>query len=421
MARPAGEAQPGALGDPEIATSSAAPVRPASPPEFRRITRMYKRRRNETVTFAGSNNIPSFQFAGGGEGRGTNLDELAWLIANLKETITQQNNIIENIRAEVSEIKNQNADLQEEVRSLKTQLDTHSASAPSWASVAAGGFNSEPGPSTRRSRTTTITTSTIPTKEPNCIRISTQPKQDNAEASGSTEGVHSTFTRYLPTTAANTHIRNALANAEATKRVQIAGIATTKTGYVIRFKDQQSMETARTNTEWLKRLGNGTKLAKPRFGVVVHRTPTENIEIQDDKQGSINKIMEENDLAQRNYQIEDIAWLKCKDKPLGQHSSLGIWFDSAEAAEWTINNGLVFEQRYIGSIVPYQMKEKRCYRCQRVGHLAWACREPPRCGYCAGNHERQQCPPGIAAKCIDCEGPHPTGSRECKRFNAQDT
>ena len=53
--------------------------------------------RNDTVTFTATNKTPSFEFSGGGEGRGTNLDEVAWLIANLKETITQQSSIIENV------------------------------------------------------------------------------------------------------------------------------------------------------------------------------------------------------------------------------------------------------------------------------------------------------------------------------------
>ena len=47
-----------------------------------------------------------------------------------------------------------------------------------------------------------------------------------------------TFTRYLPTNSANTHMRNALLNVDATKDIQVADIGTTKTGYVIRFKDQ---------------------------------------------------------------------------------------------------------------------------------------------------------------------------------------
>jgi hypothetical protein len=142
-------------------------------------------------------------------------------------------------------------------------------------------------------------------KEPNCVRISTQPEPANSESTGATTGA--TFTRYLPTDSANTYIRNALLNADATKDVQVAGVGTTKTGYVIRFKDHQSAETARTNTEWLEELGNGTKLIKPRFGVVVHRVPTVDFSIPGNEKDGIARIMEENDLAAKGYRVDEIS------------------------------------------------------------------------------------------------------------------
>lgn len=89
------------LGD---ASSSAQQGLPP-PLELRRITRGYKRRRNDTTIFTGSNKTFSFEFSGRGEGRGTNLDKVAWLIANLKETVTQQNDIIKSLRTELKEIK----------------------------------------------------------------------------------------------------------------------------------------------------------------------------------------------------------------------------------------------------------------------------------------------------------------------------
>ncbi|KAL2005114.1 hypothetical protein VTN00DRAFT_2964 [Thermoascus crustaceus] len=122
--------------------------------------------------------------------------------------------------------------------------------------------------------------------------------------------------RYLPTATANTHIRTALLSAPTTQDVQVAGIGTTKTRYVIRFKNPESAE--------------GTKLAKPRFGIAVHRTPTEGFDLDGDKARAIEKIMEENELTERSYRIEDLVWLKKKDKVLGNFASLGIWFDLAE-------------------------------------------------------------------------------------------
>jgi hypothetical protein len=45
--------------------------------------------------------------------------------------------------------------------------------------------------------------------------------------------------------------------------VQVAGIGTTKTGYVIRFKDAASAALARNNKDWLIELGNDARLVIP--------------------------------------------------------------------------------------------------------------------------------------------------------------
>lgn len=143
----------------------------------------------------------------------------------------------------------------------------------------------------------------------------------------------SDFGRYMPIPVANNRIRTALLNASSTQDVQVAGIGTTKTGYLIRFKDSALAETARTNNEWLRELGNETKLVKPRFGVVVYHVQTGELNLERDKERAIQKIMEENDPRERGIRIEDIAWLKKRDKVLGAFGSIGIWFDLAEATQ----------------------------------------------------------------------------------------
>jgi septal ring factor EnvC (AmiA/AmiB activator) len=83
---------------------------------------MRSHKRNDITIFTETIKTLSPEFSGGWEGRGTNLDEVAWLIANLKETITQQNNIIQSVKADLTEIKseqeslkNQNVEFQEEI------------------------------------------------------------------------------------------------------------------------------------------------------------------------------------------------------------------------------------------------------------------------------------------------------------------
>jgi hypothetical protein len=79
----------------------------------------------------------------------------------------------------------------------------------------------------------------------------------------------------------------------------VAGIGATKTGYLIRFKDQMLAEAARNNTDWLNELGNDTKLVKPWFGVVVHRTPTEGLNLDNANTQAIEKITAENKLVEK--------------------------------------------------------------------------------------------------------------------------
>ena len=53
----------------------------------------------------------------------------------------------------------------------------------------------------------------------------------------------------------------------------------------------EATETACKNEQWLKVLGSGVKLVKPRFGVVVHSTPTNEVPLLEDKAKSIAKIV----------------------------------------------------------------------------------------------------------------------------------
>ncbi|KAI9862357.1 MAG: hypothetical protein M1813_004833 [Trichoglossum hirsutum] len=106
------------------------------------------------------------------EGREASLEEVALLITDLKDIITQQNRVIDSVQADLAEIKaeqqslkNQNAKLQEEICSLRQQLTTPSASLPltqSWAAVTARGDFTGLGPTLSQA-----TNSQRPNKESN--------------------------------------------------------------------------------------------------------------------------------------------------------------------------------------------------------------------------------------------------------------
>ena len=239
------------------------------------------------------------------------------LIGTLKDVIHHQTATIAATQQELQEVKHnqhvlqeQNEKLYDEVKALRTQIETNppATATKTWAAVAAEGGNSASLVNPQR-----------PERDQDCVRISTQRTFVDPRDNDSSDG--NTFGRYLPVDAANSHIRTALQSDTATQDTQVAGIGTTKTGYIIRFKNTESAEIARRNTEWLHKLGNNTRLVKPRFGVVVYRTPTEEFDIETGVAQATEKIIAENDQADHSFHIEELAWMKAKDKTLGKFAS----------------------------------------------------------------------------------------------------
>ncbi|KAG0420647.1 hypothetical protein HPB47_003369 [Ixodes persulcatus] len=67
---------------------------------------------------------------------------------------------------------------------------------------------------------------------------------------------------------------------------------------------------------------------------------------------------------------------------------------------------------------PFKERVETCLNCRRVGHRADVCYRPKsqRCHRCGEEHPppEEGEPPNCEAKCIICERPHATGSRNCK-------
>ncbi|KAF2349795.1 hypothetical protein FHG87_019450 [Trinorchestia longiramus] len=73
---------------------------------------------------------------------------------------------------------------------------------------------------------------------------------------------------------------------------------------------------------------------------------------------------------------------------------------------------------YVGftryAVFPFNAPPRRCYRYQRLGHVAVNCNSPLRCLVCSGLHTKDECTaePG-EEKCANCHQTHIASSKEC--------
>lgn len=56
----------------------------------------------------------------------------------------------------------------------------------------------------------------------------------------------------------------------------------------------------------------------------------------------------------------------------------------------------------------------RCFKCQKYGHIAAACKGKQKCGKCGGEHEDGKCKDGTELKCANCGGAHSVAYGGCE-------
>jgi uncharacterized coiled-coil protein SlyX len=126
--------------------------------------------------------------------------------------------------------------------------------------------------------------------------------------------------------------------------------------------------------------------------------------------GAMEALGTENDVS-----IAKIAWLSRKDTGKA-YGSMVVYVTKGSEARRLLDGHyfhLAGESAYTTVFAPRE-GPTQCYRCQEIGHKAFACKKPQRCGRCAEQgHHHKTCQSAVL-KCVLCRGPHESFSKNCR-------
>jgi hypothetical protein len=397
-----------------------------------------------------------------------NLDVIARLIASLKDTITKQSTIIENrnktiedIRADLIEIKseqqtlkNQNSELinkqqsaiedlskrlketQAELRELKQpvekamteiervktqsveelkhvreKLDTimkcpalspsvNTSPNPSYADVARTPPNS--APANLNSISSMGTTPSTMTDTLYCtIDVSRVANEDANKASAG--AIRTAVEKEIRTLKDHTNwrCRAVTKDAKNTTRIRIA----------CRDEDEQRMIKQVAETK----IASGIRVMRDEL-YPIKVDNVNRLAVLDDKgeiqAGAAEALSQENDTT-----VAKIAWLSRKDVPKA-YGSMVVYITKGSDARRLLAEGFFHAGGESGttSVFERRPRPEQCYNCQESGHKAFQCKKAQKCARCAKEgHHHGNCNEAVL-RCVPCGGPHESFSRNCRKL-----
>lgn len=348
-------------------------------------------------------------------GRSTRRDDVAQLIASLKDIIVQQNATIESFRTELEDIKanqqylkNQNAELQETVESLRAQLDTLLVEPPStqtWASVVGNGRPTGSGTATSRSTGTRIADEN---KRQLVIDVS-RVGQEAADKVANTEAAKQTIQQGM------NGVERLVGATVKDFRVWRANDSTS----VIKFLVDKDREAAfrQTTAEWLEPHIPGARVVGPKW-YPVKADWMEVTLVMDAETGKVSKSAMERFRTENGVEVCMMRWLG-RPRPSGQHASVVIRVATKEDAEKLLTSDSVTFSG--GGIMVSPFEERRtpvaCFKCRRYRHRARDCMRPETCDMC-GQEGHLRCKT-VNLRCVNCQGPHRASHRESLEYRKE--
>lgn len=185
----------------------------------------------------------------------------------------------------------------------------------------------------------------------------------------------------------------------------------------IRFRCETEEEAERLReVDWSKAYP-GIEVRRPKYGVVIHGIPIEEIDPHQDNMEDHARDMEIQN-EKLNLKIARLRTLKPPNKlaPHARYTSFVIQTHEPEAADKCLKSGIHYNCRlYPAEKHTPQLQLTQCFNCQKWGHRASHCRGKETCAKCGDKHASKDCTKegNLEAKCANCGDNHPAWHRDC--------
>ena len=180
---------------------------------------------------------------------------------------------------------------------------------------------------------------------------------------------------------------------------------------VLVFNTTRAKEEFEKRAESIKEI----TLQKRNFTILFHGLQVSAINLED-KEGFLKQLEDENPhLKNLGIKINNLYWSLRAIKEGKKYSSLYCQVSSPREANFLLERPLSFNRLQIITEAYFpEAKFRFCSKCQKFNHTARNCLGKQRCGACAGEHTREQCPSHPKGevnrknplKCPNCHGNH---------------
>ncbi|KAF7933927.1 uncharacterized protein EAE98_003636 [Botrytis deweyae] len=168
--------------------------------------------------------------------------------------------------------------------------------------------------------------------------------------------------------------------------------------------------------DWIARLGKGTTIRLPTYGILVHGIRISSMDME--KFDEIKaELLHDNRAFVPNADIKYIGWLS-RAALTKSASTIIVEFTNPEDANKIIDKGLIWQgEAFQCERYDRPCRLKQCYKCQRYGHIGTQCKANTACGYCAKAHNSKDCPDksdkSTTRNCVVYRGAHEEWNNRC--------